>query len=459
MATGFDAECEKSIIAAMLQKESHLSKIITEVNPEDITQDGLRQLFFMISDMYNANKEVNARSVAVEYKDEIKKLNFGCSYSMLATQLVMSGVDAMIRRVKEEKRIRDLLTLSDQIKAMTADDADSTLIYKAVETALMAATATGIERTYISPQKMSETCLDAICERMDKDKRREKVLYTSFKKLNGITGGFEKGDLIILSGETGTGKSAFAMNIAKDTGIAQKRPTLYLNSEMGADQMALRWSSHLASVSHTRLRNGEIGDMEFQQVTGKLDKLFNSQMHTLTIPDLQISNVIAETRRAKKQHNIEIVIVDYIGRMDTTNSKNKEDWQVLKAAAQKLKTMAQEMGLVVIMIAQLNNDGKLAQSSYMSHEADLWINLKQVSEDDQQKLAPWNVILEIKKARNAASSKGLSMRFNGDVLTYTDDKEVAQGWYAQDQGTQAARFGAVISMPDKKNAPKSYKNG
>ena len=459
MATGFDVECEKSILAAMMQKDKYLSQIVTEIQPEDFTQDSLRQLFLMVSDMYNANKTVSVQSVLIENSDEIKKLNFGCSYTMLATQLILGGVEAMIARLKEETRIRKLLQLSDDIRNLASGDADSAQIVEVAETALLSFNASGVERVYISPQEMAETCMDAVCERMDNDKRHEKVLYTSFKKLNEITGGFEKGDLVILSGETGTGKSAFAMNMVKDIGITQKRPAIYLNSEMSADQMALRWSAHLASVSHTKIRNGKISDDEFRRVTGKLDKLYTSQLHTLTIPDLQIANVVSETRRAKKQHNVEMVIVDYIGRMDTTNSKNRDDWQVLKAAAQKLKTMAQEMGLVVVMIAQLNESGKLAQSSYMSHEADLWVNLKRISEDDQPKFAPWNVILEIKKARNADASKGLSMRFNGDVLTYTDDKEVAQGWYAQDQGTQAARFGAVISMPDKKNAPKSYKNG
>ena len=69
------------------------------------------------------------------------------------------------------------------------------------------------------------------------------MLYTSFNNLNYATGGFEKGDLVIMSAETGGGKSAFAMNICRDMGIMQKRPVFYLNSEMSKEQMALRWSA------------------------------------------------------------------------------------------------------------------------------------------------------------------------------------------------------------------------
>ena len=93
------------------------------------------------------------------------------------------------------------MQLSDDIRNLASGDADSSQIVEVAETALLSFNASGVERVYISPQEMAETCMDAICERMDNDKRHEKVLYTSFKKLNGITGGFEKGDLVIKKGK------------------------------------------------------------------------------------------------------------------------------------------------------------------------------------------------------------------------------------------------------------------
>lgn len=98
-----------------------------------------------------------------------------------------------------------------------------------------------------------------------------------------------------------------------------------------------------------------------------------------------------------------MLVVDYIGRMDMTNAPSKEDWQILKSAAQKLKTLAQDLGIIVVMIAQLNERGKLAQSSYMSHEADLWINLTRIEEDNLNKFYPFNMLLQLKKARNASN--------------------------------------------------------
>jgi len=447
VAAGFDIDCERELIAAMLQKEKYLLEIISEVTPEDFTQDSLRQLFLIITDMYNANRKVTVQSVLTENREEVKKIDFGMSYIMLTTQLISGGIKSRIDRLHETTKIRKLLRISDDIRELANDDAKSEQILQSTETSLSELDSTGIERVYTSPIQLADNCLNVATDMRNEEKRNKQMLYTSFKKLNEISGGFSKGDLIILSAQTGVGKSAFAMNIAKEIGIVQKRPIFYLNSEMGASQMALRWDSYMAKVSHKKLRNGTATDEEMQQINDILSQISSGQVHTLTIPDLQISNVTAEVRRAKSQYGIEVCIVDYIGRMDCSNAAKKDDWKILKSAAMKLKTMAQSLNMVVIMLAQLTDGETLAQSSQMKQEADLWLNLKEIEKDDQPAFAPWNILAEIRKARNADKSHAISMRFNGDILTFTDDKTIALDWYSDEQGEPAAQFGAIVSQP------------
>ena len=83
------------------------------------------------------------------------------------------------------------------------------------------------------------------------------------------------------------------------------------------------------------------------------------------------------------------------------------------------------------MVSQINGSGELAQGGYMKHEADLWLNLNAVDDDDLKKYAPWNVFCEIKKARNSKKVKDLRFRFEGDILTFIDNKEVANKWYGE----------------------------
>lgn len=466
--TGQDTQCERELIALMLNSDKALIKAVCELTADDFTRQDLKQIFIMICEMYEANKKVDITSLYVENKDDIVKM-LGTSYAETFSLMITSGADAMIDRLKNQTKARHLSTLSAAIKKALVDDKDCDDIYTDIENEIIKHTSTGVERVYISPKAMAQTCLQAMNDRRKPELKDKKVINTSFKYLNEVTGGFEKGDLIILSAETGGGKSAFAMNLANQIGCTQKRPTLYLNSEMSADQMAIRWDSILAQKSHTRLRQGELTEDEVAEVAKAIDKLHNGQLHTLTIPDLQIANVLSETRRAKKQHGIELVIVDYIGRMDTTSSPNRDDWQILKAAAQKLKTMAQDLQIIVIMIAQLNANGKLAQSSYMSHECDLWLNLMEIDEADKEKFYPWNMIGQVKKARNADTSKPIMFRFLKDILTFTADKEMARECYKAEYGeltsesasssdNEPTSFESFAKAPTKQYRRKTYRS-
>ena len=462
--TGQDAQCERELIALMLSSDKALIKAVCELTADDFTRQDLKQIFIMICEMYEENKKVDITSLYVENKDAIVKM-FGTSYSETFSLMITSGADAMIDRLKNQTKARHLINLSAAIKKSLIDDIDCDEIYTDIENEIIKHTSTGVERVYISPKAMAQTCIQAMTDRRKPELKDKKVINTSFRYLNKITGGFEKGDLVIVSAETGGGKSAFCMNLANQIGCTQKRPTLYLNSEMSADQMAIRWDAILAQKSHSRLRQGDITEEEVLEVSQAVDKLHNGQLHTLTIPDLQIANVLSETRRAKKQHGIELVIVDYIGRMDTTSNPNRDDWQILKAAAQKLKTMAQDLQIIVIMIAQLSANGKLAQSSYMSHECDLWLNLMQIDDADKEKFYPWNMIGQIKKARNADTAKPIMFRFLKDILTFTDNKEVANKCYGEQTSVSAnssdseqTNFESFAKAPTKNYRRKTYRS-
>lgn len=466
--TGQDVQCEREFLALMLGDEKALIKGVCELTADDFTDQRFKEVFSMICEMYESNKKVDITSLLIENKDTIQKL-FGFTYIETFSLMIVQGADAMIERLKNQTKARHLIHLAYGIKKSLSEDKSCDDIYTDIENEIIKNTSTGAERVYISPKAMAQTCLQAMNDRMKPELKDKKVINTSFKYLNEVTGGFEKGDLIILSAETGGGKSAFAMNLANQIGCTQKRPTLYLNSEMSADQMAIRWDSILAQKSHTRLRQGELTEDEVAEVAKAIDRLHNGQLHTLTIPDLQIANVLSETRRAKKQHGIELVIVDYIGRMDTTSNPNRDDWQILKAAAQKLKTMAQDLQIIVIMIAQLNANGKLAQSSYMSHECDLWLNLMEIDESDKEKFYPWNMIGQIKKARNADTSKPIMFRFLKDILTFTADKEMAKECYKAEYGeptnasanssdNEPTSFESFAKAPTKQYRRKTYRS-
>lgn len=439
MKPGYDTEAEDNILSAMIQGNK-MDEIMADVKAEDFSTVLRQQMFSTLADMHNSGAKVDVISAApvLQSKPFWPDLTAYLSYSLWATMLLIpSQIPSYIKRLKDSSEVRKVINTSRDVLAMMQDGATAEEAYGKLETALLSRTSNGTERTLITPQDMAAGCFEAYWNRMDEATRKKRVLYTHFKKLNDSTGGFEKGDLIILSAESGAGKSAFSMNLARDIGVTQKRPVLYMNSEMSTEQQQIRWDSFLCGISHSRIRSGLHSEAEEERLQTYLESLHESKLYTLNIPDLQIANVLTEVRMMKAKYGIEMAIIDYIGRMDTMNQKDVKEWQVLLNAARMLKTLAQEQDITVIMVAQLTADGgRLAQGSYMKHEADLWVNIKRFSEDDLYKARPWNCCLEFRKARNTETGKKLLMNFYGDMLTFTDDQKEAQTFWEMEQAQE-----------------------
>lgn len=411
---------EYCAILCMMESKECLEKANAELQFEDFSKMVHREMFRLLLDTYVLGGRTDVIGLSVESKSEVDRIT-GSWVTYCTGKLVLpSNIDIYIKKLKEATKKRKLFSLSEMIKTeLEKEEMPLEELAQKVEIALIEREKTA-EREYLSPGAMFEKCKSVIAERMDEASRTRKVINTGFGRLNKLTGGFEAGDLIILSGETGGGKSAFAANLAKDIAIVQKQPLLYINSEMSAEQMALRWASLLGDVKHSDLRNGVISEDCHAEILADLEVIKKSHLHTATIPDLKISSVLSEIKRAKRRYQARVVIVDYIGRVDMENA-SKDDWQVMTGAARKLKTIAQQEQLVVIMIAQLNTNGKLAQASYMSHEADLWLSIREPNEDElkSEQLPWWNRFLEIKKARNARTGK-IKMKFRGERMRFYD---------------------------------------
>ena len=426
-----DIPSECAVLSAACYKKQWLYEVLQNVNANDFTLSETSAVFSVLSQMYKAGEEISAHTVALKEK-ALADAGYGRNgkiglVQIIGTPPMPTDFPGYLAALKEMTARRLAYRAADTVLEMIRHGESSDVAYAELERAVIEKSKTDMKREVLAPTDMQSAMHKAIEDRVDAEKRKSHVLYTSFAQLNRKSGGLEKGDLVILSAESGAGKSAFAMNLAYGTACLNKRPTLYMNSEMNTEQIALRWASYLSKVSHGALRNGSASKEEIEQALDSVSIVGKSKLFTLNIPDMQIASVLGEVMRLKARHGIEIVIVDYIGRMDAMNAKDVKEWQMLKSAAQRLKTMAQELGIVVIMIAQLTSDGgRLAQSSYMMHEADLWLNIGRIKEDDLQRYWPWNYTLTFRKARNVESGQTVMLRFNGDTLTFTDKQSEAE---------------------------------
>lgn len=291
----------------------------------------------------------------------------------------------------------------------------------------------------ISKYDFAESMLGLVFEYNDPEKRKGLTINMPWKYFQKAVGGFGVGELVIISAKSGQGKSAFALNVGIEAGVTQKIPTLYINSEMHINDLTARYLSNMAYIDSRKIREGgyydKYSDTKLNPEVEKAireasEKYYKSSLLFATIPDLQLANIEKIIRKDCQERNTRLIIVDYIGRMDITKVggvRDLQEWQIMRLAANRLKTLAQKYQVCIIMVAQLNDEGTLQGSKAMKNEADMWLSINRLKENEDtyngKRLAdifPYNTFVNIEKARSVSDNSFVTFRYEGSMMRFTD---------------------------------------
>ncbi len=264
---------------------------------------------------------------------------------------------------------------------------------------------------------------------------------TGLHRLNTLTLGYKPGDLIILGAETGHGKTAFALNTCLAACVETGSPVLYVNTEMSRQQIAFRWGAILAGIPLQKIRTGSLTNEELSQVQAGFERLTNSGFLNSTIPNLTPDKLQILARKAKLQYGIQLLILDYVGRMEKRDPKYQE-WQILEDMVRACKIMAQNLEIAVMVLVQLNENGSLQGAKRMKNECDLMLQLLPLDDGDdvnkrreefQRKYKKthepdFNYYLRIDKSRDSEAGISVPLVFDKAKQLIREAKEVADPW-------------------------------
>lgn len=195
-------------------------------------------------------------------------------------------------------------------------------------------------------------------------------LSTGLPDLDKKSGGLRPGQLIVIGGGTGGGKTALALNIAEHNAIHASIPVGIISLEMTGDELSERLISSLSRVDLHRfvMTGGGIGEAE--KISSAVTRIADSKVFICDEADIDFSKMRAIGREMKRKHKIELLIVDYIQLLISTATKEENRERAMANASAALKQMAKELGIPVIALCQLNDDGKLRESRAIGHNAD-----------------------------------------------------------------------------------------
>jgi len=362
MVLPFSAEAEQSVLGAVLLDPSCLT-IVAEMLPraDYFYQVNNRTIYGAMLEMFTAGRPVDLVTLLERLRDEDTfDEGTGKVYLMQLAQLVpsISNIEEYCKIVRDKFDVRMLIHAARGILNDATEGAGETsLLLDSAEQRIFdirrGKAVAGLER-------LSEVLFDTF-ERLDRLNSPDKDLYrgipTGIRELDNTITGLNKSDLIILGARPGMGKTAFALNIARNVSVVTGKRVAFFSLEMSKEQLASRVLSSEAMVGGTKLRTGELSEGEWTRLVEAGDILSKADLYLDDTPGITVPEMKAKIRRLK---DVDLVMIDYLQLM---NSAQRIDNRVqeISEITRSLKIMAKELNIPVVTLAQLARAGEKRQ--------------------------------------------------------------------------------------------------
>ena len=350
-------ELEEAVLGALMLDNEALSDTIDILKPEYFYKMEHQKIFDAIIVLFNESKPVDILTVIEQLKKAGELENIGGAFyiTQLTNNVASSANTEYHARIIVEKFIqRSLIQISSTIIKESFDETiDVFDLLSKAEQDLFSVTAGSLRKSY---DKMSVLITNAI-QNIEELKNKEDGLSgvpSGFSKLDRVTSGWQKSDLIIIAARPGMGKTALALTMARNIAINHKPPIGIFSLEMSSEQLVNRLISSESEIPSGKLRKGNLEEYEFVQLHEKIRDLAEAPIYIDDTPGLSVFELRAKARRLVKNHGVQIIIVDYLQLMTAGGNKSGNREQEISAISRSLKGIAKELKIPVIALSQLN---------------------------------------------------------------------------------------------------------
>jgi len=349
-------EAEVSVLGGVLLENEALSRVLEVVNEGDFYREAHRQIFSALLHLYERNEpadlitlsEVLKKRDALEEVGGIEYLNF-----LVNSVPTAANIAYYAKIIKEKSILRKLINRATEIINLgfgDAGDVDESL--DRAERLIFEISEDRVRPSFFPIKDIIKASFKTI-ENLYEKKQLITGVPTGFTKLDDLTSGLQPSDLIIVAGRPSMGKTALALNITQHAAIEGGIPSAIFSLEMSKEQLALRLLCSEAKVDAHRLRGGFLSETDWPKLTRAAGSLSEAPIFIDDTPGLTVLEMRAKSRRLKAEHNLGLVVVDYLQLMrGRANSETRE--QEISDISRSLKALAKELRLPVIALSQLN---------------------------------------------------------------------------------------------------------
>lgn len=356
-------DLEEAVLGAIMLEKSAFDTVAEILKPECFYVESNQRIFRAMQGLQQKNLPIDLLTVVEElkFREELDIVGGAYYVSKLTNAVVSSAnIDAHSRIILQKFIQRELIRISGEIIGDAYED--STDVFELLdesESKLFEITNNHLRKDYAS----IDTVLVKTIQRIEDLRQRQDEISgvpTGFALLDRLTYGWQPTDLIILAARPSVGKTAFALNLARNAALHPTKPTAvgFFSLEMSAGQLVQRILSAESEIWLEKIARGRLEEHEMKQLYKKgIERLASAPIHIDDTAALNIFELRAKCRRLKNKHNVGLIIIDYLQLMSgTSDNRNSNREQEISRISRDLKGLAKELNIPILALSQLSRE-------------------------------------------------------------------------------------------------------
>ena len=350
-------EAEQAVLGSMLSDKSAVNKAFEKkLSAEYFYKSAHSLIFSAMEKLDKGNEPIDTVSVvdALTKSKDIDKVG-GAYYLSGLIEVVptTAHIERYIKIVIEKSILRNLIYLSNDISKEAYDDRKEVDdILEAVQKSIFGITQDRLKKGF----EKIDPVLHKTFENIDKIASHKGSVIgvpSGFSDLDVKTTGFQKGDLIIIAGRPGMGKTSFALNMMRNAAIDSNKKIGFFSLEMANDQLAMRLLCAEARVDSNLVRSGNLPKSQYKNLSLAVGPLSKADIYLDDTPALSILELRAKARRLKNDVDADMIIVDYLQLMEGPKGLESRQ-QEIATISRSMKALAKELDVPIVALSQLS---------------------------------------------------------------------------------------------------------
>src|SRR3954449_8965927 len=364
-------ESERAVLGGVLLDPSLLPTISDRLRAEDFYSERHQLLYQAMLDLQEEQVEIDLRTLQarLEQRGQLEMISGLAYLTSIDLDLPDIGrIDAYVEIVKERSVRRRLIQLSGQIIRNCLDGGlEAKEALGRAEQAILGLGEEAIQRGFAQLSNVLHVTLEELEERPG---TMLTGVPTGFVDFDRTSQGLNKGNLVIIAGRPGMGKTSFALNVCQHVTVRERKTVGIFSLEMSQQELALRILCSEADISFSRLRSNRVSQKEWTRIIQTVRAIGDAPLYIDDSPNPTLLEVASKARRLKAERGLALIVLDYLQLMQAGGRYENRNLEIA-AISRGMKQLAKELEIPVIALSQLSRQPERRGSDHRPQLADL----------------------------------------------------------------------------------------